>query len=973
MNKKYKKILATGLALNMMLINIPYNVFANSDMIENVILNEDNVPFIGEQNKSDLDDLIIEDEYILNNKDLIVNNNKESDFNYINDGIASEHLESVILEDNSIITENNNENVLNSVTDFTEDKNIVKSTMPSVTNYADSFAGGDGTEENPYQISNALELARLAYLINEEDLDTTNMYFELIDDIDLSDFDSDNNDSNGNWIPVGYVIHYRDNGLVSFKGSFNGNGFKISNVKITPSDYLLGVGLFGCIENANIANIEINNINILQGSNVGALAGYSEGDLTLSNITISELSCYSENIYQIGGLIGEISEGNFNANNNAVVKSNLKAYSNVGGIAGKFDDVDIKINDFEFNGTLNGVTGRTSHIGGISGEYYNNSRATDIFINNATINGDIFNENTFTSLGGIFGRISKENGNITLSNNNIEGSIGDKNNSTINYVGGLIGQSWISDCKNEIINNNINLSNFYGYYLGGIIGYSSSLYNSTFDGNNVVISNDFISRYYGGGMFGSACSGANLKINKFKFSGNLIDISPNTSYLGGIAGSLSGANDINIENVEIRGSISKVDGTCSYLGGLIGYTESILNIKNSCVEVDIYTNYEMREDLKGYNYTGGFVGYGASTNINKSYYKGALEGGNVGGMIGCGYYSDIVLSVTNSYINSILKGNFKNAGIISVVKTPSASLKISNFYIVSKSDEKSDDISLISDSTISDTSYYSNVYYNKDLYNIESIDFIGLTTEQMQGLNAKENMHFDYDNVWKLNKEYYPTFEQLNTAPELSGSDIELILNQNYNLLDYVTVEDFEDKDLIPEIETNLDITKIGNYTAIFTVTDPQGLTDELTLNIKVVAEKPTINANDLTLYIGDKFNPLDKVTAIDINGNDITEHIKVIENKVDTSKKGIYKVVYQVDSLERLSTTKEIKVTVLEKEINNNSSSDNKVESNKNESSTTDKPQTGDNFMVYWISLLASLVGLLYIKISKKTNKLYK
>ena len=142
-----------------------------------------------------------------------------------------------------------------------------------------------------------------------------------------------------------------------------------------------------------------------------------------------------------------------------------------------------------------------------------------------------------------------------------------------------------------------------------------------------------------------------------------------------------------------------------------------------------------------------------------------------------------------------------------------------------------------------------------------------------------------------------------------------------------------------------------------------------MTLNIKVVAEKPIINAKDLTLYIGDKFNPLDKVTAIDINGNDITKHIKVIENTVDTTKKGVYKVVYQVDSLERLSTTKEIKVTVLEKE-NNNNNNDNKVEIDKNESSTTDKPQTGDNFMTYNILLLSSLSGLLYI--NRKTKKEY-
>ena len=138
--------------------------------------------------------------------------------------------------------------------------------------------------------------------------------------------------------------------------------------------------------------------------------------------------------------------------------------------------------------------------------------------------------------------------------------------------------------------------------------------------------------------------------------------------------------------------------------------------------------------------------------------------------------------------------------------------------------------------------------------------------------------------------------------------------------------------------------------------------------------ESPFINASDVEIYKGEEFDPKEKVTAIDINGNDITEHIKVIENTVNTSKKGIYRVVYQVDSLEKLSTTKEIKVTVLEKEnnnaddnnSNNSNGNSNAIEDDKNESSTNDKPQTGDNFVVYGISLLASLVGLFCINRKK-------
>ena len=83
------------------------------------------------------------------------------------------------------------------------------------------------------------------------------------------------------------------------------------------------------------------------------------------------------------------------------------------------------------------------------------------------------------------------------------------------------------------------------------------------------------------------------------------------------------------------------------------------------------------------------------------------------------------------------------------------------------------------------------------------------------------------------------------------------------------------------------------------------------------------------------------------------------------------------------MSTTKEIKVTVLEKENNNaddnnnnnnnnNNNSNgngnsNAIEDDKNESSTNDKPQTGDNFVVYGISLLASLVGLFCINRKNK------
>lgn len=75
----------------------------------------------------------------------------------------------------------------------------------------------------------------------------------------------------------------------------------------------------------------------------------------------------------------------------------------------------------------------------------------------------------------------------------------------------------------------------------------------------------------------------------------------------------------------------------------------------------------------------------------------------------------------------------------------------------------------------------------------------------------------------------------------------------------------------------------------------------------------PTINAGNVTLNVGDKFNPLEGVKAIDNEDGDITDWIKVIENSVDLNKAGDYKVIYEVKDSQGETTTLEVKVTVNE------------------------------------------------------------
>ena len=76
----------------------------------------------------------------------------------------------------------------------------------------------------------------------------------------------------------------------------------------------------------------------------------------------------------------------------------------------------------------------------------------------------------------------------------------------------------------------------------------------------------------------------------------------------------------------------------------------------------------------------------------------------------------------------------------------------------------------------------------------------------------------------------------------------------------------------------------------------------------------PVINASNRTLYVGDKFNELENVTATDKEDGDLTHKIIVLENTVNTNAQGTYKVSYQVTDSRNKTTTKDITVTIKEK-----------------------------------------------------------
>ncbi|HAQ61637.1 TPA: hypothetical protein DCR49_06515, partial [Candidatus Delongbacteria bacterium] len=127
------------------------------------------------------------------------------------------------------------------------------------------FAGGSGTETDPWLIRTPENLDSIRYYLGNE---SNNKCFKQIADIDLGI--APWNEGAG-WEPIG-----RDSILyVVFRGSYDGNCHKIINIFINrpDEDY---IGLFGLLYEPAITGLSLINVNITGGNKVGAIAGYTD-------------------------------------------------------------------------------------------------------------------------------------------------------------------------------------------------------------------------------------------------------------------------------------------------------------------------------------------------------------------------------------------------------------------------------------------------------------------------------------------------------------------------------------------------------------------------------------------------------------------------------------------------------------------------------------------------------------------------
>ena len=169
---------------------------------------------------------------------------------------------------------------------------------------------------------------------------------KLLRDVELTD----------TWTPVG-------DSSTPFKGIFDGDGHKITGLKINTGSY---IGLFGYVgAGAVIRNVNLVGASVSGESRVGALIGCIVGDATVSNCSVDSTSKVVGTGSNTGGLIGE-AIGNITVNldhltNHAAVENTAGANSRAAGIIAQVTrGANVTISNCENRGpikTSNGYAG----------------------------------------------------------------------------------------------------------------------------------------------------------------------------------------------------------------------------------------------------------------------------------------------------------------------------------------------------------------------------------------------------------------------------------------------------------------------------------------------------------------------------------------------------------------------------------------------------------------------------------------
>ena len=158
-----------------------------------------------------------------------------------------------------------------------------------------------------------------------------------------------------------------------------------------------------------------------------------------------------------------------------------------------------------------------------------------------------------------------------------------------------------------------------------------------------------------------------------------------------------------------------------------------------------------------------------------------------------------------------------------------------------------------------------------------------------------------------------------NPVMNITNKNIQIKQGENFEISEYITAKDYQGRDINVNVTGSYDVEVVGSYELICTATDTYGNISTVNITLEVVKQDaPVINGvkSEVTIEVGQAFDPLENVTATDFAGNAV--EVKVT-GTYDVNVPGEYTITYKaVDKYGTESAEMKTILKVVEKSNNN-------------------------------------------------------
>jgi hypothetical protein len=311
---------------------------------------------------------------------------------------------------------------------------------------SDIWTKGDGTAANPYLVETAEQLAFISEMVNGGVTDYSGVYFQQTQDFDMKSL---------SWIPIGRDIDY------VFKGNYDGQGFRIDNLKISDASVTYA-GLFGNVSGVSIRNV---NLNISMTSRAYKYAGGMVAYVGTGRTYIVDCAVK-------GTVSSSVSSD-----------SDSSSYSYSGGFVG-YNSGTVIVEGSISSGTVSSSSSDSYRLYSYSGGFvgYNSGTVTvEGSISSGTVSSSAAAASFSRSYSYSGGFVGYNSGTVTIEGSISSGTVSSSSSdSSSSYSGGFVGYN-DKNCsiKNSYVIGEVHYKEFYSSYIGDVVFSSTNATTTT--------------------------------------------------------------------------------------------------------------------------------------------------------------------------------------------------------------------------------------------------------------------------------------------------------------------------------------------------------------------------------------------------------------------------------------------------------------------------------------------------------------